>query len=220
MPKVSDRYLEERKSQIIDAAEACFLRRGFHQSTMQDICRESSLSPGAIYRYFRSKDDIIAACIGRSTERQAALIQQARDSYSQAAEALEAIGEQFFGQLEREGMERFAAMELEVWAEALRNADLRATHRRQFRLLASALSELFRLAVDQAGIKSPATRSRGLAHLALAIFHGLQLYRALYPEEVSVREVLETLTQLLRARLTESAPQAQATPRAAAPGGS
>jgi AcrR family transcriptional regulator len=220
MPKVPDRYLEERKNEIIDAAEACFLRKGFHQTTMQDICRESGLSPGAIYRYFKSKDDIIAAAIGRSTERQAALIEQARDSYSQAVRALEAIGEQFFGQLEKEGMERFAALELEVWSEALRNAELRATHRRQFRLLASALSELFALAVEQAGIKSPTTKPRGLAHLALAVFHGLQLYRALYPEEISVREVLETLTVLLRARLTESVATELSKSRAGATGGS
>ena len=219
MPKVSSRYLEERKSDIIDAAEACFLRRGFHRSTMQDICRESGLSPGAVYRYFKSKDDIIAACIGRSTERQAALIQQARDSYSQAVEALEAIGEQLFGELEKEGMERFAAMELEVWGEALRNPELRATHRRQFRLLAKALAELFRLAVEQEGVGAPVTRPRGLAHLALAVFHGLQLYRALYPEEVSVREVLQTLTLLLRARLSESGPKVRAKPKLAATGG-
>jgi len=220
MPKVSSRYLKERKNEIIDAAEACFLRRGFHQSTMQDICRESGLSPGAIYRYFKSKNDIIAAVIARSTERQAALIEQARDSYSRAAQALEVIGEYFFGNLEREGMERFAAMELEVWSEALRNAELRATHRRQFSLLASALSELFGLAVEQAGIESPASRPRGLAHLALATFHGLQLYRALYPEEVSVREVLETLTLLLRAPLAESAPKGRARSTATATGGS
>lgn len=220
MPKVSERYLEERKNEIIDAAEACFLRRGFHQSTVQDICRESGFSPGAIYRYFKSKDDIIAACIARSTDRQTALIQQARDSYSQAAEALEAIGEQFFGQLEREGMERFAAMELEVWCEALKNPELRASHRRQFRLLAKALSELFGLAVEQAGIETPATKPRGMAHLAVAVFHGLQLYRALYPEEVSVREVLETLIQLCRARLAESAPKSRAKAKVAATGGS
>jgi AcrR family transcriptional regulator len=219
MPKVTDRYLEDRKNEIIDAAEACFLRKGFHQSTMQDICRESGLSPGAIYRYFRSKNDIIAAVIGRSTERRAALIQQARDSYSEAAQALEAIGEQFFGELEKEGMERFAAMELEVWGEALTNAELRATHLRQLRLMTAALSELFRLAADQSGIRSAGSRPTGLAHLALAIFHGLQLYRALYPDEVSVREVLETLILLLRARLPEGEPKGRVKPGAAATGG-
>ena len=204
MPKVSSRYLEERKNEIIDAAEVCFLRRGFHQTTMQDICQESSLSPGAIYRYFKSKDDIIAAAIGRSTQRQATLIEEARASNSQAVRALEAIGEHFFGRLESEGMSRLAAMELEVWAEALRNPDLRETHRDQFRLLRGALAELFGLAVQQAGVESPTTNPRGLAHMTLAIFHGLQLYRALYPEEVDVRQVLDTLTLLLRARLTES----------------
>lgn len=219
MPKVPDRYLEDRRNEIIDAAEACFLRKGFHLSTMQDICRESGLSPGAIYRYFKSKNDIIAAVIGRSTERQAALIQQARDSYSEAAQALEAIGEQFFGELEKDGMERFAAMELEVWGEALRNAELRATNLRQFRLLATALSELFRLAADQSGIRPTGTRPTGLAHLALAIFHGLQLYRALYPDEVSVREVLEILILLLRARLPEGEPRGRVKPSAAATGG-
>ena len=218
MPKVSSRYLEERKSDIVDAAEVCFLRKGFHQCTMQDICRESGLSPGAIYRYFKSKSDIIAAVIGRSTERQAALIEEARASYSQATRALEVIGEHFFGQLEREGMERVAALELEVWGEALRNEELRATHRRQFRLLSTALSELFRLAVEQAGIESPTTNPRGLANVSLALFQGLQLYRALYPEEVNVREVLDTLSLLLQARLAESQTRVEAKPAAAATG--
>jgi len=218
MPKVSSRYLEERKSDIVDAAEACFLRKGFHQCTMQDICRESDLSPGAIYRYFKSKSDIIAAVIGRSTERQAALIEEARASYSQAVRALEAVGEHFFGRLERESMKRVAALELEVWGEALRNEELRATHRRQFRLLSTALSELFRLAVDQAGIEAPTTNPRGLANMSVALFHGLQLYRALYPEEVNVREVLETLSLLLQARLAESQTRSEAKPPAAATG--
>jgi len=218
MPKVSSRYLEERKNEIIDAAEACFLRKGFHQCTMQDICRESGLSPGAIYRYFKSKSDIIAAVIARSTERGAALIEEARASYSQAALALEAIGEHFFGRLEREGVGRFAALELEVWGEALRNGEVRATHRRQFRLLSGALSELFRLAAEQAGIEAPVTNPRGLAHLSLAIFQGLQLYTALYPEEVSVREVLETLSLLLQGRVAESKTRSKAKSPAAARG--
>jgi AcrR family transcriptional regulator len=55
MPKVTEAHLEARRQQILDAALACFSRRGFHQSTMQDICQEAELSPGAVYRYFRSK---------------------------------------------------------------------------------------------------------------------------------------------------------------------
>jgi TetR/AcrR family transcriptional repressor of uid operon len=215
MPKVSSRYLEERKNEIVDAAEACFLRRGFHQCTMQDICKECGLSPGAVYRYFRSKSDIIAAVIARSTDRGATLIDEARASHVQAALALEAIGEYFFGRLQKEDTARVAALELEVWGEALRNAEVRTTYRQQFRLLSGALSEVFRLAMSQAGIDAPTTNPSGLAHLSLALFHGLQLCYALYPDEVNAKEVLDTLSALLQARLAESRSKAGMKPAAA-----
>ena len=56
-PELADR----RRRQIMDAAIACFARRGFHQATMQEICAESGISAGALYRYFASKAEIIAA---------------------------------------------------------------------------------------------------------------------------------------------------------------
>src|SRR5699024_2985880 len=37
----------------------CFVRNGFHHTTMQDIFAESGLSAGAVYRYFRSKAELI-----------------------------------------------------------------------------------------------------------------------------------------------------------------
>lgn len=52
---------ERRRRQILDAAMACFRRRGFHQTSMQEICAEAGLSAGALYRYFPSKAEIIAA---------------------------------------------------------------------------------------------------------------------------------------------------------------
>jgi AcrR family transcriptional regulator len=52
---------ERRRRQIMDAAIACFRRRGFHQATMAEICAEAGISAGALYRYFSSKADIIGA---------------------------------------------------------------------------------------------------------------------------------------------------------------
>lgn len=45
----------------MDAAIACFRRRGFHQATMHEICAEANISAGALYRYFGSKAEIIGA---------------------------------------------------------------------------------------------------------------------------------------------------------------
>ncbi|MEV6099576.1 TetR/AcrR family transcriptional regulator [Nocardia sp. NPDC051981] len=59
MPRVSEEHLERRRQQILDAAQSCFARKGLHATTMQDVFAESGLSAGAVYRYFKSKDDII-----------------------------------------------------------------------------------------------------------------------------------------------------------------
>ncbi|MEU5878486.1 TetR/AcrR family transcriptional regulator [Spirillospora sp. NPDC047279] len=61
MPRVSEEHLERRRTQILDAARACFIRKGFHETSMQDIFAESGLSAGAVYRYFKSKTEIIQA---------------------------------------------------------------------------------------------------------------------------------------------------------------
>lgn len=61
MPRVSDEHLERRRQQILDAARVCFVRKGFHQTSMQDVFTESGLSAGAVYRYFKGKDELVMA---------------------------------------------------------------------------------------------------------------------------------------------------------------
>jgi AcrR family transcriptional regulator len=50
-----------RRKQILAAARICFARAGFHGASMGQICTEAAMSPGALYRYFPSKDSIIEA---------------------------------------------------------------------------------------------------------------------------------------------------------------
>ena len=79
-PKVNEQYIEDRRNQILDAAVATFSRKGFHQTTIEDIRLEAGLSRGAVYHYFKSKEDIIDAIRQRSAL-------QADASYARAAEA-------------------------------------------------------------------------------------------------------------------------------------
>src|SRR3569832_910568 len=55
----------DRRGEILAAAQACFARSGFHQTSMQEICAEAGMSPGNLYRFFRSKEDIIAGIAER-----------------------------------------------------------------------------------------------------------------------------------------------------------
>jgi AcrR family transcriptional regulator len=83
MPRtVNPARQEERRRQILEAALACFRRRGFHATTIAEICAEAQVSAGALYRYFASKEDIIDAIGANEADRAAlafSLIRQAPD---------------------------------------------------------------------------------------------------------------------------------------------
>jgi TetR/AcrR family transcriptional regulator, repressor for uid operon len=52
---------EAQLARILGAARKCFVQSGFRGASMHDICREADMSPGALYRYFPSKESIIEA---------------------------------------------------------------------------------------------------------------------------------------------------------------
>ena len=63
MPRVTAAHEQEVRDRIVHAALRVFGERGFHGATMQDVVRESGLSVGAIYTWFKGKDDLfLAAC--------------------------------------------------------------------------------------------------------------------------------------------------------------
>lgn len=61
MPRVTDEYREAKRAEILAAAAELFARNGFHATSMADIIAATGMSAGAVYRYFRSKDELIAA---------------------------------------------------------------------------------------------------------------------------------------------------------------
>src|SRR4051812_26700846 len=61
MPRVTDTYRDSRRRQIIDSARESFQERGFQATSMQDLFAASGLTAGAVYSYFKSKDDLIVA---------------------------------------------------------------------------------------------------------------------------------------------------------------
>jgi AcrR family transcriptional regulator len=68
MPKVKQAHLDARRQQIVDAARTRFATHGFARTSLTDIVSESGLSTGAIYRYFRSKDDIVLAVCEQASD--------------------------------------------------------------------------------------------------------------------------------------------------------
>ncbi len=54
---------EERKQELIDAAEDLFMEKGYEQTAVSDIVRKVQVAHGTFYYYFPSKEDILEAVI-------------------------------------------------------------------------------------------------------------------------------------------------------------
>jgi AcrR family transcriptional regulator len=61
MPRVTAAHEQEVRERIVTAALQVFGDRGYHGATIADVVRESGLSVGAIYTYFKGKDDLFLA---------------------------------------------------------------------------------------------------------------------------------------------------------------
>jgi AcrR family transcriptional regulator len=150
MPRVSDAHRERRREQILDAARRCFIRKGFHQSSMADVFAEAGLSAGAVYRYFRSKDEIITAIaeevIGHVTDLLVPLVEQEPTPTldSVIRDGLLSVDDLAFGEY------GFAQLAPQVWAEALRNDQLLGVIRSRYTVVREALSRLI-VAEQKAG---------------------------------------------------------------------
>lgn len=180
MPKVLPEYLELRRQQILDASAACFSRRGFHATTMQDICREAGLSPGAVYRYFPSKESIIQAMCDHSATANTGAIREALAQADNTWSVFSDLIRRFFTELESFKSSADCALNVELIAEAPRDE-----HIRQW--LTGSLESTYDLFLDlieaaQArGEVDPSLSPRSVAQVMVGVYHGFVTQKLVEP---------------------------------------
>jgi AcrR family transcriptional regulator len=177
MPKVAREHLEARRQQIIDAAYRCFASKGFHQTTMRDIYEEANLSPGAIYHYFASKDEIIQASFEFDYERSLDLFNAAKES-DDPLTALNEILEFLFRGLEGAAKLGAGRVNVQGWGEALVNPRLLETIQRVFGSYLEAVTQIVRRA-QESGQIDRSLDPRAVSQILLSLYCGLELQKAL-----------------------------------------
>jgi AcrR family transcriptional regulator len=198
-PKVSEEHLDARRRQIVDAAIVCFARDGFHRATMHDICREAGLSPGAVYSYFSSKDELIEAIADERHTREAEYMARAHEAGG-GLEGLRTFGRLSFGSLADPDERRRRRLGVQVWAEAVLNPAIRKIIMRGIDRGREVTALLIREAQER-GELPPELDPDSMARVMLALFQGLILQQA-WDERVDVAAYFETVDAFVDA-LTE-----------------
>jgi len=220
MPKVSDEHRAARRRQVLDAAAACFAREGFHRTSMHDIVRAARLSPGAVYRYFASKDDIIEAIAAERHARERDLIRLAHTG-SVGADMLRKLARDFLGALAMPEERTRRRVGVQIWAEALRDPRVLRLVRRgvdePLHLLAEAIRDS-----QQRGDIPRSFDPDAAARVMIALFHGFILQQSWDPR-VDVAPYLLVIEHVIdglmaRPRGTRSQPRRSVPRKARADG--
>ena len=165
-----ERKLQTR-AHLIATARDVFMRRGFHDATLDEIAEEAGFTKGAIYSNFNGKDGLFLEVLDAQTERR----WQADMRAALSAESLEASFRAVARNLIEATREtpRWMPVLMEFWTHASTNTELRAKvaerHERLLDSVAEIVSEVgarygveFRIPTREVG-RGAAALARGMA---------------------------------------------------------
>lgn len=174
--------IADRPTQILNAAIACFGKRGFHQTSMHDISAEAEISVGLIYRYFPSKEAVIAALADRHKRQVHALVEEART----APTLLEAM-EILFTAHCCDNPKVISAFVVDLYAEAARNTQIANLVRGMLETLIAGVTDLIAHSPEGQHV-THALKPREMAELVFAVARGMLMRDIVQPTKMTAAE--------------------------------
>ena len=181
----------DRREVILDAARRCFARSGFHQTSMQSICAEAGMSPGGLYRYFPSKEAIIAGIAERDRANASAdfaAVTQSPDFFT----GLDALARQYL--VERTDEE--IGLCAEIMAESRRNPEIARIYRAIDDDVKKGLANMLRIAAERGELPRDTDFER-VVDVLLTLGDGVELRRSIDPTFDS-KAVFPLIMQVVR----------------------
>lgn len=185
MPRPADPALAlRRRRQILEAALSCFRERGFRQTTIEEVCAEARVSPGALYRLFANKAELIAAI--------------AADARADAEAALGELDESEeliagLARLARVFLERFSGdgdgpLLADIWAEAARDPQTATVLLTQDKSIVRRIAAAIRRGQSRAEVYT-VLGAEDVAEILMRTLDGMALKRAIGRDSAGEEDV-------------------------------
>jgi len=190
---------EKRKTEIVDAAARVFSRKGFSGARMDDIVKETGLSKGLLYWYFKGKDAIIVAIMRRMigpTLKRAGDLATAKGS---AVTRLLGFGEAAIKEVEI--MQKVMPITFEFYSLAFRNRIVKKAFGEFFRVFIQSLRAIIEQGIADGEFRpvDPDAASKAL----MAIFEGtllLWVFDSTMVDPTNIRAAVELFIQGIERR--------------------
>lgn len=174
----------ERREEIVNAASRVFARRGFRGARMDDIVRESGLSKGLLYWYFKSKDAVIGEVLKRMLQPLVRETQRLAGGGGTAEDRLRSLGAAAVKEFHQMG--KIVPITFELYALAFRNKVFRKVFTGFFVDYVDAVAEVVKQGVA-AGEFQP-TDARAAAMTMGSIVEGTMLLWLFDSDAVKIDE--------------------------------
>ena len=169
-PRTRAERRDQQVQRILDAAKICFVRSGFQGASMQQICAEAGMSPGALYRYFSSKEAIIEAICEADRAEDAKLFA----SILQQSDRRRRRGRRGDGAYRHMHETHAAPLFAEICAESMRNEAVGRTCLENMEQVLDVFRGYLGGAIERGEIDPPVDLET-LLHTMMAIAHGMAL---------------------------------------------
>jgi AcrR family transcriptional regulator len=190
MPKVVPAYKEEAKERIIQAALQVYAEKGPYDATMEDVAKKLGVTKGALYLYFKSKDELLSEIIKRPEQSMRRFLQSLieTDNLSQSLDDL------FNRDVEDTSKKRRSIL-FEFVAEASRNPATRNAFSEAYEQILTTLTDF--LVTENEKLKHNAHDSRCQAISLMSLYIGTIASSILGVDENSLKEAWQRSTKAI-----------------------
>ena len=195
MPRIPKASFDERRNHVIDAAMTCFSQKGFQKTTMLDVATEAGVSPGALYTYFNSKEDIIEEAAMERRQSRAVRMETA-SLLGGAVVTIDQMLTDFYKEIDRDDPASESRIRPQIWADALSNSRMKKILKGTWSDVALGLAEVVRQG-QESGEIDPTLDSDSVALLLVCLGDGLVLHRLVEPETMDLSLVGNVLRSFL-----------------------
>jgi AcrR family transcriptional regulator len=159
-----------------------------------------------LYHYFAGKDEIIAAVIQQQAHEVVSRIRGVLDAAGGMRPAFGQVAQLFVETMRDHNIDEVVRLELEIWAEAVKNPKLGESSRQAWAMRQELMETMVQRGIEEGLYNTKDVDARGLASLLVAILMGMRISKVLLKDDFDINGAIAAMFLVHSGRLVMEMP--------------
>lgn len=186
---------EEKTTKILREVITVLSKKGYDNTTINDIADTAGVSRGILHYYFKDKEDMIAKALEFGFEP---IWDSSVGSLSNSKSAEELV-DNMIETLKKNVQENpdFSALLFEMWVSGRRSKKIQTVFRDGLTEAIKRLTKILGLAAEMGIIKINPAESEGIIRILLAMYYGLAIQLLTDPDKIQDKKIWRPIRRML-----------------------